>query len=623
MLKVRIDDKGDYLDYLRPFIIEAFSLEKIGKVDTRKTADLLKEKFGLLIPERSIEIILKRFAKSKHLTLKHGLFFLSDSFPRSNLQAEKNKAKNCIDAVIIDIKKYWKKKNKDLSEEDVINSLLSVLSDFATSTLSAYLRNTVIPDDIIPDAKDKNRFLVGKYLLDTYQSNRQCFENFLVLLKGHMIANAILCPDIMTKGTYKKVTFYFDTPLILELLDFDGDYKKEQNIELIDLLKQMDGKIAVFEHTLKEVKEVLRAEFNSIYYNKVGNGIRGFNREEKSPSDIQYLISTLEEQITEKEIEIKTTPPYSGKFNIDEREFESLLKNIVGHKHENAKNYDIKSVTSIYEIRKGRKPNSLESCNAVFVTSNSAYAKAAFQYGKKFEEGENVSSVITDFFLGNITWLKAPMKASLLPQREILAYSYASMNPSNEFLEKFLKEIDKLQKDKIIPDRKHQLLRSYSVSINDKLMVSTMGSDKALSRRSIIEIANQIESDIKKEEQKKYEKERSRREDIEKKNIVFINEKREQKALAHDRCNKKIKIFKGFLYIIIFLILALPNLYTNIDFIPSEIIKFLFKNAFLLISIIDMLTVGYFIKPQVNKLSNLYKKRCIKKEEKYLGYKLD
>ena len=61
--------------------------------------------------------------------------------------------------------------------------------------------------------------------------------------------------------------------------------------------------------------------------------------------------------------------------------------------------------------------------------------------------------MITDFSLANITWLKAPVEASDLPTTQLLAFSYAALQPSSELLTKFLQEIEKLEAEGAISER--------------------------------------------------------------------------------------------------------------------------------------------------------------------------
>ena len=142
---------------------------------------------------------------------------------------------------------------------------------------------------------------------------------------------------------------------------------------------------------------------------------------------------------------------------------------------------------------------SLEKARAVFVTSNSAFAKAAWEYGRQHEASQDVSSVITDFTLANTAWLKAPMGAPAVPTTQLLAFSYAALEPSTELLGKYLKEIDRLQAQGTITERDHQWLRS-SPLVYSELMHLTLGEDASLTEGTVTETLDRVSSEIRREE---------------------------------------------------------------------------------------------------------------------------
>jgi hypothetical protein len=85
---------------------------------------------------------------------------------------------------------------------------------------------------------------------------------------------------------------------------------------------------------------------------------------------------------------------------------------------------------------------------------------------------------------------------------EILAYSYAALQPTPAFLDRFLDEIDKLQKQGKISERDHQILRS-SPFAQDELMRFTLGEEAALTEETVTETLRRVTDELKKEEMEK------------------------------------------------------------------------------------------------------------------------
>ena len=91
------------------------------------------------------------------------------------------------------------------------------------------------------------------------------------------------------------------------------------------------------------------------------------------------------------------------------------------------------------------------------------------------------------------------MGALSIPKTQLLALSYAALEPSSELLGKYLNEIDKLEKQGAIAERDLQLLRS-SPLVYDELMHLTLGDDTSLSAETVMETLERVSKAIKKEE---------------------------------------------------------------------------------------------------------------------------
>ena len=317
-----------------------------------------------------------------------------------------------------------------------------------------------------------------------------------------MLANALTCPNLenMTE-TYKGMTFYLDTPLLVHRLGLEGEPKQTAIEELIDLLAKLGARVAVFSHSLAELQSVVRGAANYLD-SSVGRGaiVYEARKNNTTRSDLFLVAESIEDQLTTSKIEIISTPDYILDYQIDESIFEEFMDDDdLFYYNPRAKEHDINSVRSIYVLRKDRHILSLEKSIAILVTSNTAFARAAWRYGKQHEPSQEVSSVISDFSLANMAWLKAPMGASSLPTNRVLAFCYAAMEPSNALINKYMAEIERLKQSGQFSEREHQLLRS-SPYIVQELMHSTLGDDEAITSESLGQVLESVTNEIKKEE---------------------------------------------------------------------------------------------------------------------------
>ena len=517
MLKVNYDlHNRDYIDYLVPFVGHALASHKGKLVVLDLVKKDIQEIFGLNLPRGTIELCLKRMTKHKYLIRDSNQYIVSKDIPESDIDERRVAAKRDADVVVSALKRFMQASaQKELSDEEAYGAIIEYLKQFSIECLSAYVRGTPLPD--VQNGKaESDVVMVSLFVKQAYLSESELFERIVNLVKGHMLSNALLCPDLEAIGRkFDDVKFFFDTPYLFRLLGLDGTAHKKLALELTGLLKNLRGKLYVFSHTLDEMSSILLYCEKSINDARAnGQILREFRRSGKTASDVVLLKGKIPELLKTYGVEITSTPDYKyTKLQIDESAFEHLYRDEVPGIRENAIKHDVNSVRSIYVLRMDVHPRRLEDSIAVFVTTNAAFSKAAFDYGRKYEASREVTTVITDFSLSNLAWLKAPVGAPDLPQREVIAYCYAALQPSSKLWARYLEELEKLKAESAITERDHQLLR-FSLKAEEELMGMTLGADEELSGLSILQIRDKIVAEIAAEKDMALTQERARSESI-------------------------------------------------------------------------------------------------------------
>lgn len=500
MLKLKADVGRDYLDYLKPFVLQVLSEKNLDNITDTLVTQIIRDSHGLEIPSRTIQIVLRRLAKEGTLRRDNNLFYVNDEIDIDDWSVYKVDAARKITFIAQSLVQFSMGNiDRSITEDDAIDSFAAFLSKFSIPCLKTFLRGTALPD--VEGKEDWKIILVSEFVKHIEQTSVEKFDAFMLLVQGHMLANALLCPDLKhaTKN-YERVTFYFDTPILLQVLGLVGKEKKAVIDELIGLIKKLNGKIAYFSHTASELRNTIEKSADFIDL-KEGRGSIVFEARNAGTtrSDLILIAEKTEEILKEQGILVRDTPPYTPEWQIDENAFEHILLDEINYVNLRAKTNDVNSVRSIYVLRAGASPKSLEQCKAVFVTGNSSFAQAAQDYGKSFEESKEISTVITDFSLSNISWLKAPLGAPSLPQKEVLAFAYAALCPSRDFWNKVLTETERLEEAGTITARDHQLIRSSPKALSE-LVKLTLGDESVLSETSIRLTIERVTNEIKKEE---------------------------------------------------------------------------------------------------------------------------
>ena len=268
------------------------------------------------------------------------------------------------------------------------------------------------------------------------------------------------------------------------------------------------GEFSVFTHTLDELETVIIGSAEQVADNYPLSPIaHEAIRRGTTATALRLAASQLETSLQVGGIIAELTPPYDPTFQIDEQEFGQILDGKVGgYRNEGSRYHDVNSVRSVYIVRRDIPARSLESSKAVLVTSNSGFAKAAWEYGKVHYASRHVSTVIADFSLANMAWLKTPLEIESVPITQVMAFAYAALRPPNELWQKYLTEIDRLQEEGLISQDQHILLRSYELA-NQELMHLTLGEDAAFQQETVRQTVERVSKRFTKEADEKLRKE--------------------------------------------------------------------------------------------------------------------
>ena len=577
ILRVNVNRGNDYFDYLRPFILQVLIEHKPEPVTAKVVNKHILTQFGLKIPEQTVKMVLKRISRYNYLKKESGIYRITNDLPDPHIITKMSRAERHIQAIVYGLQQFSQDTAKVITNpKDAVVAICAFLSEFDVTCLRAYLQGTAIPKLKANHLHRSNIVLVSDYIQHLQRTDPERFESFLVLVQGHMLANALLCPDLKNiSSTFSKVTFYLDTPLLVRILGLEGESKQNASCGLIDLIKKLGGKLAVFSHTYQELQNVLRGAADHVGSpNGRGPIVLEAKKAGTTRVDLLHLAIMVEEKLDDFDIKIENTPRYIEDFQIDETVFEQVLEDEIKYYYNpRAKEYDINSVRSIYTIRENKFAPSLEKSRAIFVTSNTAFAEAAWKYGKQYESAQDVSVVISDFSLANLAWLKAPMEAPSIPKTQLLALSYAALEPSSSLLDAYLAEVDKLEKQGTITVRDHQLLRSSRLAYTE-LMHLTLGDDAAFTAETVTQTLERVSKEIKQEEMVKFQEEKTahhKTQGILKSQIIYNQKIKER---IYSKCRNKAKIIawllSGGTMILLFIgLLSGLGLFSKFGFNPT------------------------------------------------------
>ena len=453
LLKVNWDRGRDYIENFVPFVVECLRLAPTDEISLPQVQSAMRENFGLTIPQGALKTILKRASRRGYVTKTHGIFLRNTAVVGTfSLQAARGDVLRLQEAVVTKLVAFCEQRYKvSWSPEVAEVALLSYLRDRSTPILAAVVRGEDIPR---PLAEVKHaEFLVNAFVANLHASDPEGFRFLETMVKGSILASVLLYPDISAvTQKFEDVEVYFDSRLIFRAIGLATPSLHVAGRELVDLTYTETARLRCFKHTFDEIWRILDASARALrnpaqIRRAYGEAVEYFVDANYSSSDVQLEMDKLEKKLESLHIQVRPKPGHAVHTGVNENRLESILSEEVGYHSREALLHDLDSLTAIHRLRRGEIPRRLETCRAVFLTSNNNLARASARFFQE-EYGDEPGAIplcMHDHTFSTLIWLKTPLKAPDLPTKRMIADCFAALNPSDALWKAYLQEIDRLQ----------------------------------------------------------------------------------------------------------------------------------------------------------------------------------
>lgn len=497
MLSLRMQAGKDYLDYLHGFVIEALRRIDGDAVDAARLKEAVEGEFGLNIPAATFSIYLKRLAKAGVLSpIGDGVQYRVESLPATTIDNDRVAARAQITEVTEELATFAYSKYS-LEWDDLTSS--SALADFLRKYSIDFLKYAELRSPLPPavSATDSTAYVVAAFVTNTAQEKPMLFQSVKVLVQSHILSNALMCPDLEKSNRgFKGIHFMVDTRFMIKVLDLESDVDSTNANALLAAIRKLKGVVCIFPETKDELRTVLHAIIRGMQ-NHVGRGpvYRELLKRRRGIADVIIAERNLDASLAALSISVFPSPTYGEetyKFQIDEVELREEIETEIDYISDRAADHDTRVVRHIFALRQGRHVSSIEDSGFVFLTTNSALSRAAFHYERNNSKGWIFPSVVTDYHLSHLAWLKSPMEVQDLPRVEILANCYATMRPHDSIWNRYVKEIDRLKAEKKVSEKDHEVLR-FSINAPEELMDVTRGDIEGVTPSNVHIILEKLE----------------------------------------------------------------------------------------------------------------------------------
>lgn len=394
----------DVLDLLRPFVLYAVgTTTKLNdKIDIDAICGCMEKEFGYSSFQPAIVTrVLQRETSDtdnscrKNIIKRDGSFYLVNRLDEHNaLFAERRtKCKEKSDAVSVALSVYLSKKEacgrKNYTQEEAERYLLTFFEARGNSVLTSV-------DDLrqILSKNNEIEYFIARFILE-HNEKRSIYMDYIVeLVKGYYVTTALYYqaenPNITT-ASFKDVTFYLDTGILLAYLGYKSKPQNDSVQELVRNLKHNGAKLACFNYNIEEVDSILTAYKMSKVQGSRGTSsitLEYFDENEYSYSHVESEQRAFADILRADGI-VPVDPNSMLESHGVDRKISGLLNDdaikagvlsIRPKYNLTTLPEDIQAINAISRVREGKTLRYIEKCKAVFVTKNTVLVSAT----KKF-----------------------------------------------------------------------------------------------------------------------------------------------------------------------------------------------------------------------------------------------
>ena len=536
-------NNDDCLDLMSHFVL--YLLPNEGEyVDCSEISSELKSCFGFdnILENVVIRIIQRIYKKKEYLIKEKDKYFVKKQYDRDKFESKRFEISNRID----DLSKKLSKFIEDNNYES------NVTTEKAKEYITVFLRTYNYCFDKIIEYKkitvdsqaNRSNFWVARFIIFVYENDVKTFNSFLEIVKGSLAAKAVAFwggEKVEERKKLKNTDFYFDTRLLINIMEFGEENENKATLQLKDLIEKNGGRVKTFETYVEEFRGILTKYIKSPK-DRLGLSLDALRKGGYSLEYIRQIKESLESHLKQRNVEIVYRPDASIPIEkldwpVGIMELKKYLSDYVtykeGERGQKSLDNDANTLEAISIIRyELRGKTSIEDCRAIFVTKNLDLIYAAHKYFQDNQMGHGIELVVSDVELTAWLWLNYCRNKNIVPELNLLENAYTACYPTSAVIQEFQKNIDIMRQKNKLTEEQAAVIRSGNIDLRT-LVDKTNNSGDAVTEIAVTEVVDAYFEKLETNAWKKLDKQKK---DADKEILEKMDDlKREEKKIQRQR----------------------------------------------------------------------------------------
>ena len=536
-------NNDDCLDLMSHFVL--YLLPNEGEyVDCSEISSELKSCFGFdnILENVVIRIIQRIYKKKEYLRKEKDKYFVKKQYDRDKFESKRFEISNRIDDL--------SKKLSEFIEDNNYES--NVTTEKAKEYITVFLRTYNYCFDKIIEYKkitvdsqaNRSNFWVARFIIFVYEKDVNTFNSFLEIVKGSLAAKAVAFwggEKVEERKKLKNTDFYFDTRLLINIMEFGEENENKATLQLKDLIEKNGGRVKTFETYVEEFRGILTKYIKSPK-DRLGLSLDALRKGGYSLEYIRQIKESLESHLKQRNVEIVYRPDASIPIEkldwpVGIMELKKYLSDYVtykeGERGQKSLDNDANTLEAISIIRyELRGKTSIEDCRAIFVTKNLDLIYAAHKYFQDNQMGHGIELVVSDVELTAWLWLNYCRNNNIVPELNLLENAYTACYPTSAVIQEFQKNIDIMRQENKLTEEQAAVIRSGNIDLRT-LVDKTNNSGDAVTEIAVTEVVDAYFEKLETNAWKKLDKQKK---DADKEILERMDDlKREEKKIQRQR----------------------------------------------------------------------------------------
>jgi len=505
------DEGHDYLSFFTPFVADRLKTWPDGQpVEPHEMSKALCEGWGFpMVPTAVSQLLLQRAEKDGMVARVDRKFYVNRDklLGAPDLAEKKQEMLAEMNALALAIVAYARDVHElDWTETQVNAALERLTEEFGAELATARREGGLAPGPGLGD--DQALAVVHGFARRAIGNDPINFNRLVAMVQGTMIANVLYFEDVRKlPNRLPELRVYLDTTPLLRALGLASPEVVAAAGEMLALMATFKIPMFVFSHTIDEMTAILENVAASVKRGTEGyreqGALAGRKREAidsvikagTTSGEIHALIADIENRLLDLGVRRCETPAHLEAAHIDETKFGKILDEVVAYQSKGPLEKDLNSLAAVDRLRATTRPRDLSQARALFVTANSALARASTSFFRGIGRGARVPHCVTDVAITAELWVRSSNRKPDLPRRLLIADCYSGLNPGPELWERWVGHIIKLRERGAVTDEQLQAL-IYHQQTKALLYEVSHGDPNKVGDAAVAEVLARYEAEL-------------------------------------------------------------------------------------------------------------------------------